>query len=253
MAKNAQEQTAEQEKKKTKLILKKDKNKNEHKNEYKAVPELVKDTLNLGEVAPPFSKEQVMRIINHSAGLGQKMMMNLLAIEISNSFEVLGYDNMKELIETHFNGKYKSIHHNLTAARVAYSIGGPELIEKYPDDAMRAMKNLDVVQRKEVFNLLLKKQNATKDTVNVTIKMVKAAIKKLYPHKLAASKSKGTNWRKVIEKKADKFFEDLLDKVDEPLTLLAATIQSKLRPEQLSELLELIQKEKTNVLSREGI
>ena len=245
MAQDAQEQTAEQEKKKAKPVRKKGK----HKNEHKAVPEMVRDTLALGEKAQPFSKEQVMRIIHHSTGLGQKMMMNLLAIEITNSFEALGFDDMKELIETHFNGKYKKIHHNLTAARVAYSIGGPELIEKFPDDAMRAMTRLSVEQRKAVFEWHLKEQNANKDTVKVTIKSVQEAINVLYPHKFTASKSKSTNWRQVIEKKADKFFEDLLDKVDEPLTLLAASIQSKLRPEQLSELVQLIQKEQVNVLS----
>ncbi|HEY9042887.1 MAG TPA: hypothetical protein VIN66_11980 [Rheinheimera sp.] len=222
-------------------------------NELKAVPVLVENALSLGDKAQPFSKAEVIQIIAHSKGICNKVMHNLLAIEISNSYEVMNCKNMKELIEKNFDGKYKGLHHHLVAARVAFSIDGIKLIEKYPVNAMRAMKDLSVEQRKAVFNLLMKKQNATKDKVKVTIKSVQAAITKLYPYKRVSPKTEDTNWRKIIEKQADKFFEGLLDKVDKPLTLLATAIQTKLQPEQLSELIKLIQASENEVLSKEGL
>ncbi|MBU1308345.1 MAG: hypothetical protein KKE30_02275 [Gammaproteobacteria bacterium] len=219
----------------------------------KAVPEMVDNALILGDKAPPFSKEEVIQIIAHSKNLSQKKMLNLLAIEISGSFKSMGFGYMKEFIENQFDGKYKAIHHGLAAARVAYSFGGAELVEKYNDDAMRAMKRLDVEQRKDVFNWLMKEQNATKDTVEVTVKTVEEAITTLFRHKVVAKKTGETNWHKIIEKQADKFFEGLLDKVDKPLTLLATAIQTKLQPEQLSELIKLIQASEHEVLIKEGL
>lgn len=234
--------------------------KSEHKARHSAKPttksaaEWVKETLSAGVAVPDVTKEQVLEVIKHSKGLCNNILRNLLAVDISQCFPILQCNNIKELIEKYFDGKYKSIHHNLKAAHVAYSIGGSELIGKYPDDAMRAMSHLNVEQRKAVYKKIIDDQKAdSSKKVTFNIKLVKKAIEKHYPHLRKKEKSDGSASRNVTEKQADKYFESLFNNPDKAMPTLAATIKEKLRPDQLIELIKLIQASEHEVLIKEGL
>lgn len=212
------------------------------------------ESLLSGDTASKFlSAEEVEFILRETMALNNKMMHNLVAIEIVEGYRALDCNNLKELIEKYYPGKYKAIHHNFNAARVAYSIGGKELIGKYPDDAMRAMKHLSVEQRKEIYQYLIQSQNATRESVRVTIKLVEQAIEDRIPSKIKAKKSKHSSWSKIITNKANKFFETLMENEPAGIALLAAVIGDNLRPDQVQKLAMLIQNKDNGSNIKEGL
>ncbi|MEO3879969.1 hypothetical protein [Rheinheimera fenheensis] len=214
---------------------------------------LVESLLSGGRVSKSLSADEVELILKETMTLSNKMMHNLVAIELVEGYRALDCNSMKELIEKYYPGKYKTIHHNFNAARVAYSIGGKELLGKYPDDAMRAMKHLSVEQRKEIYEYLVQSQNATSESVRVTIKLVEQAIEERIPSKIKTKKLKHSSWSKIITNKANKFFETLMENEPAGIALLAAVIGDKLRPDQVQKLAMLIQTKENGSDIKEGL
>lgn len=107
--------------------------------------DLVKNVLSKPEGEIQLTLEETKSIVEYTNNLSDKCMLNILAIEFGQGFRHFeGCGSIKEFVTKHMKLKYNTFHHRLTAARVAFSIGGYDMLGKHPDDAMRAMKNLHV-------------------------------------------------------------------------------------------------------------
>lgn len=202
--------------------------------------DLVKNVLSKPEGEIQLTLEETKSIVEYTNNLSDKCMLNILAIEFGQGFRHFeGCGSIKEFVTKHMKLKYNTFHHRLTAARVAFSIGGYDMLGKHPDDAMRAMKNLHVEQRREVYNRIKAEKEAKEDKdVKLNIELVEKTIKELYPNK--AKVSNKPKLKQVTDKQISKFFGALLADAENAVPNFAKAVKDNFSSTQRKALIKLL-------------
>lgn len=205
------------------------------------VADLVKSILSKSKGEIKLTVNQTMSIVEYTEKLSDRCILNLLAIELGEGFKNFdGCDTLKAFITKHMRLKYNTVHHRLTAARVAFSIGGYDMVGKHPDDAMRAMKVLHVEQRRELYNHIKTEQGANQDKdVKLNIELVEKTIKELYPNN--AKVSDKPKLKQVTDKQISKFFGALLADTENAVPNFAKAVKANFSSTQRQALIELLE------------
>lgn len=102
------------------------------------------------------NKQELQTVLERVSSFGKNIGTLLLSVEMSKSHEADDCKTMHSWIKMHFEEDYNKINRYLVSARIAFNIGGSDVIGRYSDSSLGAMNKLTAEQQKKVYSKIKK-------------------------------------------------------------------------------------------------
>lgn len=155
----------------------------------------------------------------------------LLAVEISKSYKVSGFESMREYMQQTFSEQYPTLNRQLVAARASFKLFGPDAIGQYSDASMQTLNKLNDNELKKVKKLLEDKLGKTPDPKKVTKDFITAILLELGLKKEVKQKSPA----EVLKEQIVKTYS-----VDESASTIAKALKAALKKPVIKQLSKML-------------
>lgn len=126
-----------------------------------------------------FDKAQSIAVVKKVKDCVNTTPVLLLAVEVSKSYKVSGFESMREYMQQTFSEQYPTLNRQLVAARTSFKMFGLEAIGQYSDASMQVLNKLNDNELKKVKKLLEDKLGKSPDPKKVTKDFITAILLEL--------------------------------------------------------------------------